>query len=112
MKNVVATQEIEESVMPDVIFQSVDVEVLEGKSTLLEIGIAGSGEVSYEWSKDCQPLLEGSEFSGVSCNFLFIYGASQHVTGKYSCTISNSQETVRNREISVEVIFLPEKECF
>ena len=104
------TQEIEESIMPNVIFQSVDVEVLEGKSTLLEIGIAGSGEVSYEWSKDCQPLFEGNEFSGVSSNFLFINGASQHVTGKYSCTITTGRKTVCSSEINVEVIFLPEKE--
>ena len=104
------TQEIEESVMPDVIFQSVDVEVLEGKSTLLEIGIAGSGEVSYEWSKDGQPLLEGSEFSGVFSNFLFINEASQLVIGKYSCTISNSRETVCSSEINVKVVYLPEKE--
>ena len=104
------TQEIEKSIMPNVIFQSVEVEVLEGKSTLLEIGIAGSGEVSYEWSKDGQPLFEGNEFSGVSCNFLFINGASQHVTGKYSCTITTGRKTVCSSEINVEVIFLPEKE--
>ena len=104
------TQEIEESVMPDVIFQSVDVELLEGKSTLLEIGIAGSGEVSYEWSKDGQPLSEGSEFSDVSSNFLFINGASQHIIGKYSCTITNGRETLCSSEINVKVIYLPEKE--
>ena len=104
------TQEIEESVMPRVIFQSVNVEVLEGKSTLLEVQVSCSGEESYEWSKDGQPLFEGSEFSDVSSNFLFINGASQHVIGKYSCTISNSHETVRSSEINVEVIFLPEKE--
>ena len=104
------TQEIEESVMPDVIFQSVDVEVLEGKSTLLEVQVAGSGEESYEWNKDGQPLLEGSEFSGVSSNFLFINGASQHEIGKYSCTISNGLKTVFSSEINVKVVYLPEKE--
>ena len=102
------TQEIEESIMPDVIFQSVDVAVLEGKSTLLEVQVAGSGEESYKWNKDCQPLLEGSEFSGVSSNFLFINGASQHVIGKYSCTITNGRETVYSSAINVKVIFLPE----
>ena len=104
------TQEIEESIMPDVIFQSVDVAVLEGKSTLLEVQVAGSGEESYKWSKDGQPLLEGSEFSGVSSNFLFINGASQHVIGKYSCNITNGRETVYSSAINVKVIFLPEKE--
>ena len=104
------TQEMKESVMPDVIFQSVDVEVLEGKSTLLEVQVAGSGEESYEWSKDCQPLSEGSEFSGVSSNFLFINGASQHVTGKYSCTITNGRDSVCSSEINVKVLHLPEKE--
>ena len=104
------TQEIEESIMPVVIFQSVDVEVLEGKSTLLEVQVAGSGEESYEWSRDGQPLSEGSEFSGVSCNFLFINEASQHVTGKYSCSISNGREIACSSKINVKVIFLPEKE--
>ena len=104
------TQEIEESVMPDVIFQSVDVEVLEGKSTLLEVQVAGSGEQSYKWSKDGQPLSERNEFSGVSSNFLFINGASQHVIGKYSCTISNGREILCSSEINVKVVCLPEKE--
>ena len=102
------TQEIEESIMFSVTFQSV--EVLEGKSTLLEVQVAGSGEDSYKWSKDGQPLSEGSEFSGVSSKFLFINGASQHIIGKYCCTISNGQEIVHSSEINVEVIFLPEKE--
>ena len=105
------TQEIEKSIVPNVIFQSVDVEVLEGKSTLLEVQVAGSGEESsYEWSKDGQPLSEGSEFSGVSSNFLFINGASQHVIGKYSCTITNGRETVCSSEIDCKVVHLPEKE--
>ena len=104
------TQEIEESVMPDVIFQSVDVEVLEDKSTLLEVQVAGSGEESYKWRKDGQPLSEGSEFSGVSSNFLFINEASQHVTGKYSCTITNGRDSVCSSEINVKVLHLPEKE--
>ena len=102
------TQEIEESIMRNVIFQSV--EVLEGKSTLLEVQVASSGEESYEWSKDCQPLSEGSEFSGVSSNFLFINGASQHVTGKYSCTITDGRDSVCSSEINVKVLHLPEKE--
>ena len=104
------TQEIEESVMSDVIFQSVDVKVLEGKSTLLEVQVAGSGEQSYMWSKDGQPLSERNEFAGVSNNFVFINRASQHVTGKYSCTISNGRETLCSSEINVKVVYLPEKE--
>ena len=104
------TQETEKSIMLSVIFQSVDVEVLEGKSTLLEVQVAGSGEESYKWSKDCQPLSEGSEFSGVSSKFLFINGASQHVTGKYFCTISNGRETVYSNKINLKVLYLPEKE--
>ena len=103
------THEIE-SVMPDVIFQSVDVKVLEGKSTLLEVQVAGSGEQSYKWSKDGQPLSERNEFSGVSSNFLFINAASRHVTGKYSCTITNGRETLCSSEINVKVVYLPEKE--
>ena len=102
------TQELKESVMPDVIFQSV--EVLEGKSTLLEVEVACSGEESYKWSKNGKPLLEGSEFSCVSSNFLFIDGASQYVSGKYFCTISNGREVVLNSEINVKVVILPEKE--
>ena len=104
------TQEMKDSAMPDVIFQSVDVEVLESKSTLLEVQVAGSREESYEWSKDGRSLLEGSEFSGVFSNFLFIDGASQHVIGNYSCTITNDQEIVCNNEINVKVVYFPEKE--
>ena len=102
------TQEIEESIMPNVIFQSV--EVLEGKSTLLEVEVACSGGESYKWSKDGKPLLEGSEFSCVSSNFLFIDGDSQYVSGKYFCTISNCREVAFSTEINVKVVILPEKE--
>ena len=41
-------------------------EVLEGKSTLLEVQVSSSGCESYQWSKDSQPLLDGADFSGVS----------------------------------------------
>ena len=105
------TQEIEEeSIMLNLIFQSIDVEVLEGKSTILEVDVTGSGEESYKWGKDGQPLFEGSEFSGVTSKFLLINEASKDVIGKYSCSISNGKDIVCSSKINVKVVYLPQKE--
>ena len=84
--------------------------VTEGKSTLLEVRVDGRREKSYQWSKNGQPLLEGIYFSGVSSNMLYINRASQHMEGRYSCSISNCQDTVCSGEIDVKVVYPPERE--
>ena len=99
------------NIRPQIHLQSYDTEVAEGKSTLLEVQVSPSGCCeSYQWSKDGQPLHDGSDFSGVSSNMLYIDRASLDTEGKYSCCISNGSETVCSDEINLMVIYPPEKD--
>ena len=95
---------------PELNNQSCDTEVVECKSTLMEVQVSCSGCESYQWSKDGQPLLDGADFSGVSSNMLYINRASQGTEGKYSCCVSNGSETLCSDEINLMVIYPPEKE--
>ncbi len=90
-------------------YQSYDTEVAEGKSTLLEVQVSCSGCKSYQWSKDGKPLLDGADFCGVCSNILYINRASQCTEGKYSCRVSRGSETECSDEISLSVIYPPEK---
>ena len=96
--------------LPQIECQSYDTEVAEGKSTLLEVQVSSSGSESYQWSKDGHPLLDGTDFSGMSSNMLYIDRASQDKEGKYSCCVSNHSETVCSDEINLMVIHPPEKD--
>ncbi len=89
--------------------QSYDTEVTEGKSTLLEVQVSSSGCESYQWSKDGQPLLDGADFSDVCSNILYINKASKCTEGKYSCRVSRGSETECSDEISLTVVYPPEK---
>ena len=91
-------------------YQSYDTEVGDGRSTVLEVQVNGNGCEWYQWSKDGQPLLEGTKFSGVSTNLLYINSARQDTEGKYSCCVNNDHETRYSDEISLMVIYPPEKE--
>ncbi len=55
---------------PSIICQSCDIKVPEGKSTLVEVQVSDNEHVSYQWSKDGEPLLDGADFSGVCSNIL------------------------------------------
>ena len=96
--------------LPQIEWQSYDTEVAEGKSTLLEVQVSSSGCESYQWSKDCQPLHDGTDVSGVSSNILYIDRASKGTEGKYSCFVSNGNRKLCSDEINLMVIYPPEKE--
>ena len=105
------TQGIQEPLLLYLLFQSDNTDVLEGKSTLLEVQVAGSGEESYQWSKDGQPLVKGRDFCGVSSNMLYINRASQQrAEGRYSCSIRNGRDAVCSDDIHLKVVYCPEKE--
>ncbi len=95
--------------VPLIEYQSCDTEVAEGKSTLLEVQVSCSGCESYQWSKDGEPLLDGADFCGVCNNILYINRASQCTEGKYSCRVNRGSETGCSDEISLSVIYPPEK---
>ena len=92
--------------VPEIDRQSLDTEIAEGKSTLLEVQIIWDGSESYQWSKDGQPLVDGADYSGVSSSMLYINRASHGTEGKYCCCVSGR---VCSGEISVKVIYPPDK---
>ncbi len=93
----------------EILDQSYNTEVAEGKSTLLEVQVSSSGCESYQWSKDGKPLLDRADFSCVCSNILYIDEASKDSEGKYSCRVSRSDETECSDEISLSVVYPPEK---
>ena len=93
-------------ITPQIHLQSYDTEVAEGKSTLLEVQVSSSGCESYQWSKDGQPLLDGSDISGVSSNILYIDRACQGTEGMYACCVCNGSRNIYSDEINLMVIKL------
>ena len=95
--------------IPQIESQSLDTEVAEGKSTLVEVQTSCDRSESYQWSKDGQPLVDGADYSGVSSNILYINRASHGTEGKYCCCVSTGSEWVDSEEIGVVIIYPPEK---
>ncbi len=93
----------------EILDQAYNIEVAEGKSTLLEVQVSSSGCESYQWSKDGKPLLDRADLFGVCSNILYIDKASKGSEGKYSCRVSRSDETECSDEISLSVVYPPEK---
>ena len=94
--------------IPHITSQSLDTEVAEGKSTLVEVQTSCDRSESYQWSKDGQPLVDGADYSGVSSNILYINRASHGTEGKYCCCVSSGKRVDRE-EIGVVIIYPPEK---
>ncbi len=92
------------------ICQSYYNEVAVGKSTLLEVLVSGSECESYQWSKNGQPLVDGADYSGVYSNILYINNACNYTEGKYSCIIDRGDESECSENISLRVIYPPERE--
>ena len=95
--------------IPQIEIQSLDTEVAEGKSTLVEVQTSCDRSESYQWRKDGQPLVDGADYSGVSSNILYINRASHGTEGKYCCCVSTGSERVDSEEIGVVIIYPPEK---
>ena len=98
------------SIDTEINYQSYGSEVAERTSTILEVQVSSNGCESYQWRKDGQPLLDGADFSGVYNNMLYINRVSQGTEGKYSCCVSNGNETVCSDEMNLKVIYPPGKE--
>ena len=68
-------------------YQSSEIEVSDGKSTLLGVKIQHSESVTYQWTKEGQHLSNNLIYSGVCTDILFIRKACQGIDGKYTCEI-------------------------
>ena len=91
------------------ICQSLDTEVADGKSTLLEVFVSKSEGVSYQWKKDGQAISDNLAYTGTHTAILAISPASQGAQGKYICHVIKDIEKVISKEVVLTVIFSPEK---
>ena len=94
-----------------VVYQSCDTEVVDGKSTLLEVQVSPNESASYQWLKDGRPLSDGVAYSGVGCDILVISLARQGTEGAYVCHISQGTEKVTSNVITLTINFPPEKQA-
>ena len=94
----------------NVIYQSCDTEVADGKSTLLEVQVSPSESASYQWLKDGQPLSDGLAYSGVDTGILVISLARQRKEGEYVSRIRRSGEEVTSDVVTLTISFPPEKQ--
>ncbi len=90
--------------------QSYDVEVADGKSTLLHVQASPKESVWYQWKKDGQPLANSCTYYGVNEDILVVSHASQGTEGEYTCSVScdGGSEECSNK-ITLTVLYPPAK---
>ena len=96
----------------EIVSQSRDITVVEGKSTLLEVQVETRDQtnISYQWLKDGLPLEEGGEFSGVTRPILYLQVTSL-TSGTYICAVRfhDGADSVSSESILVQISLPPLK---
>ena len=96
----------------EIVRQSRDITVVEGKSTLLEVLVETRDQtnISYQWLKDGLPLEEGGEFSGVTRPILYLHATSL-TSGTYICAVRfhDGADSVSSEPILVQISLPPLK---
>ena len=87
----------------EIVRQSRDAIVTEGKTTLLELQAVTSRDyITYQWMKDGCPL-EGTNLCKRYNNILCIRDRDQSSNGKYTCELSDGLNTCSSRPITLTV---------
>ena len=87
----------------EIVRQSRDAIVTEGKTTLLEVQAVTSRDyITYQWMKDGCPL-EDSNMCQRYNNMLCIRDCDQSSNGKYTCELSDGLNTCSSRPITLTV---------
>ena len=96
----------------EIVSQSRDITVVEGKSTLLEVQVETRDQtnISYQWLKDGLPLEEGGELSGVIRPILYLHATSL-TSGTYICAVRfhDGADSVSSEPILVQISLPPLK---
>ena len=94
----------------EIVSQSRDITVVEGKSTLLEVQVETRDQtnISYQWLKDGIPLEEGGEFSGDTRPILYLHATSL-TSGAYICAVRfhDGADSVSSEPILVQISLPP-----
>ena len=92
-------------------YESTNIKVTDGKSSLLEVQVCPRESVSYQWMKDGQPLSESSAYSGTHSTMLLINEANQRTEGEYCCHLSHSSEQLASSPVTLTVKYRKDKKC-
>ena len=87
-------------------YQSSEIKVSDGKSTLLGIQIPHSEPATYQWTKEGQHFSNNLIYSGVYTDILFIRKTCQGIDGKYTCEI-RCDDKEQIKEVKVSIIYRP-----
>ena len=87
-----------------IVYQSVDVEVAVGKSTLLEVRVESSHDVHFQWKKDGEVLTEGQDYCGTNSSVLLTKSVRPKLAGKYTCSIISGREEKHSDDILLNII--------
>ena len=92
-------------------YQSSEIEVSDGKSTLLGVQIPHIESATYQWTKEGQHLSNNLIYSGVCTDILFLRKACQGIDGKYTCEI-RCDDKEQTREVKVSIIIVLKRNAF
>jgi len=86
-------------------YQSIDIEIEDGKSVILGVQVDCAEFVNYQWMKDGQSLVDGDVYSDTRSDVLLVHRASQETAGSYICDIEGSNGSLKTHEIVLSVSF-------
>ncbi len=91
--------------------ESIDTDVGDGMSTLLEVLVNHSELADYAWVKDSITLSDNFHFSGTHSAVLVIKESSQETQGEYWCKIKHGSKQLTSSPARVKVIYPADKQC-
>ncbi len=86
-----------------------EVEVEDGKSTLLLVQASHRENVSYQWNKNGQPLADNLSCTGIHGDILLINHTHQGTGGEYTCRVSSEEGEVVSNKVTLTVLYPDEK---
>ena len=92
---------------PQITAQPSGATVAVGSNTVFAVSVTGTAPLSFQWSKDGNPLTDAGEFSGSLSNVLTVTGVSTNDAGNYSVAISNTAGSTNSASATLAVIVPP-----
>ncbi len=93
----------------EIINDSVDTVMADGKFTLLGVFCSYAASVSYQWLRNGQILSNSLSHSGVKDSVLVLQHTDPEIEGYYKCIITHNGKTLSSNEVKVSVMYSPFK---
>jgi hypothetical protein len=78
-----------------------------GANATFNVNFAGTAPISFQWSKDSQPLADGGSVSGSGSNVLTLAGVTTNDAGNYSVALANTAGSTNSFSASLTIIVPP-----